>query len=250
MTHMESSAPIAKRSRRAGRQSILLGLALAWAFGLGNGGAGEPMAFAVPDTTPTQEVVHTIAELLYILNELDGSAQFGERRWEIEQVVRRHVDYTDMARRSLGHVWSGLDEGQQDEFVGLFVQVIRDALANRMCEYSEQQIDYISEEKIGSFANVATRLSGHKVDMAVEFRLVHQAGQWVLYDAEIDGVSIVDNYRAQFAAIIRDVSYAGLITRMKQRTLLVNFLKKAAHARGARRDRLYGSVFPGLRLLG
>jgi phospholipid transport system substrate-binding protein len=63
--------------------------------------------------------------------------------------------------------------------------------------------------------------------MSIDFHLMrHPAGGWLLYDAEIDGVSIVDNYRAQFAAIIREFSYAGLIAQMKQRTLLMKLFEK------------------------
>jgi hypothetical protein len=41
-------------------------------------------------------------------------------------------------------------------------------------------------------------------------------------------VSIVDNYRAQFASLTRELSYAGLITQMKQRTVLVKHFEKDA----------------------
>ena len=49
-----------------------------------------------------------------------------------------------------------------------------------------------------------------------------------MYDAVIDGASIVENYRAQFSRIIRDVSYEGLVSRMKQKTLFVKAFEYAA----------------------
>lgn len=180
-----------------------------------------------PAQTPMQEVQGTISELRYILQEFREQGQIGERRREIEQVVRRHLNYEQMARRSLGAGWEVLTNSEREEFVGLFVQMIRDALANRLCEYTDEEIRYLSEQRGTQLASVAAQLEGHKIPMAIDFRLMlHPAGSWLLYDAVIDGVSIVDNYRAQFAALTRELSYAGLITRMKQRTVLVKHFER------------------------
>jgi phospholipid transport system substrate-binding protein len=42
-----------------------------------------------------------------------------------------------------------------------------------------------------------------------------------VYDIIIDGAGLVSNYRAQFASIIRDDSYAGLVHKMKEKILVV-----------------------------
>jgi phospholipid transport system substrate-binding protein len=183
--------------------------------------------YTPPTQTPMEEVQGTISELRYILQEFKEQGRIGERRHEIEQVVRRHLNYEQMARRSLGAGWTMLTHSEQEEFVGLFVQTIRDALANRLCEYTDQEIRYLSEQRGTQFASVAAQMTGHKIPMAIDFRLMlHPAGAWLLYDAVIDGVSIVDNYRAQFAALTRELSYAGLIAHMRQRTVLVKQFEK------------------------
>ena len=179
-----------------------------------------------PDRTPTGQVQSTVNQLRHILRQLDNPSEIHQRRGEIEQVVRRHVNYGLMAKRSLGDGWKDLNESQQEEFVGLFVQMLRDSLASRMCRYADQQIHYLSEQHVSRFATVATRLVGHKVDMSIDFRLEELAGQWLLYDAIIDGVSIVGNYRAQFTAILREGSYAGLLSSMRRGTLLVKLYEK------------------------
>lgn len=178
--------------------------------------------YTPPTLTPMREVQGTIRELRYILQEFKEQGQIAERRHEIEQVVRRHLNYEQMAKRSLGAGWMALTDSEREEFVGLFVQMIRDALANRLCEYTDQEISYLSEQRGAQFASVAAQLAGHKIPMTIDFRLMlHPGGAWLLYDAVIDGVSIVDNYRAQFAALTRELPYAALIARMRQRTVLV-----------------------------
>lgn len=95
-----------------------------------------------PEQGPTESVRGTVTELLYILKGLKGPSHSEERRWEIEQVIRRRVNYEDMARRSLGAPWVELSDSARHEYVGLFVQLLRDALANRMVEYSGEHIIY------------------------------------------------------------------------------------------------------------
>ena len=43
----------------------------------------------------------------------------------------------------------------------------------------------------------------------------------------IDGASIVRNYRSQFTSFIRDVSYVGLVKKMKQKAIAVKVFEKS-----------------------
>ena len=80
---------------------------------------------------------------------------------------------------------------------------------------------YLSEQREENVAEVKAKLSGLKVDTLLDFRLADKVGHWYVYDVIIDGAGIVGNYRAQFASIIRDHSYAGLVNKMKEKTLVV-----------------------------
>lgn len=176
---------------------------------------------------PTEAVKGTVSELLDILKELKGPSRSEARRSEIEQVIRHRVHYVDMAKRSLGASWGQLSDGARHEYVGLFVQLLRDALANRMVEYSGERISYLSEQRERAFAQVKTRLVGDKVDTFIDFRLISQDGRWLVYDAVMDGGSLVASYQAQFASIIRDASCAQLIERIKEKTLVVKLFEKS-----------------------
>ena len=204
-----------------------LGLIVTCMLTFGSISAVSADVYTTPAQTPQQEVQDTINELRDILHEFTGQSQIRERREEIEQVIKRHLTYEQMAKRSLGAGWGMLTDSERAEFVGLFVQMIRDALANRLCEYADQEIRYLSEQRGAQFAIVATRLSGRKVPIVIDFRLTHHPDRgWQLYDAVIDGVSIVQNYRAQFSALTRDLSYEDMIVLMKQRTVLVKLFEK------------------------
>ena len=180
-----------------------------------------PVASA--DQTATESVKSTINEVIHILNseELKHPGRSVERRQKIEQVIRQRVSYEDMAKRALGWPWIELTNTERQEFVALFVELLRDAFACRIDNYADEQVLYLSEQREEKFAEVKAKLSGLKVDTLIDFRLVDKVGHWIVYDVIIDGAGIVGNYHAQFASIIRDHSYAGLVNKMKEKTLVV-----------------------------
>ena len=183
------------------------------------GGAG--LASAEP--TPTESVKGTIADVVPILDnpELKEPGRAAERRRQIEHVVRDRVSYEEMAKRALGQPWPELTNIQRKEFVALFVQLLRDTFAGRIDEYTGEQVLYLSEQQEEQFAEVKTKLTGDKTDTLLDFRLANRFGNWLVYDVVIDGASIVGNYHAQFTSIIRDLTYPGLVKRMKEKTLVV-----------------------------
>ena len=178
---------------------------------------------ATAELTPTEAVKSAITEVVHILDnaELNQPGRAVERRQQIEQVVKDRVSYEEMAKRALGVPWMELTDSERQEFVGLFVQLLRDTFAGRIDDYTGEQVFYLSEQLEARFAEVKTKLAGPKTDTFLDFRLSNRFGKWLVYDVVIDGASITGNYHAQFTSIIRDLSYAGLVNRMKEKTLIV-----------------------------
>ena len=184
------------------------------------------------DYSPTDSVKHTISDLHSILgNEaLRQPGRSEERRQHIEQIIRQRVNFGQMAQHSLGAPWTRLNDTERQEFVSLFVELIRDTVANKIDQYYDEQVFYLVEQREGSCAQVRTNLIGPKVNTSLDFRLENLSGDWLVYDVVIDGTSIVRNYRAQFGQIIRDTTYAGLVEKMRQKALIVKRFEKTAPA--------------------
>lgn len=177
----------------------------------------------------TEAVKGTINDLIKVLDDesLKQPEQAEERRHEIEQIIKHRVDYKEMARRALGAPWPTLSNRDQREFVDLFVQLLRDTFAGRITERSDEEVVFLGEHREDAFAEVKAQLKGRKIDTPVDFRLIHRAHEWRVYDVVIDGASIVSNYRSQFTSIIRDVSYVGLVKRMRQKAIAVKVFEKS-----------------------
>ena len=171
----------------------------------------------------TEAVKRTITDLIAVLDDeaLKQPGRADERRHKIEDVIRRGVDYEEMAKRALGRPWLALSEQDRQEFVSLFVQLLRDSFAGRITEHHDEEVDYLGEQREDPYAEVRTQLKGRKIETPIDFRLISHGTEWRVYDVVIDGASIVNNYRSQFASIIREVSYAGLVQKMKQKAVAV-----------------------------
>jgi phospholipid transport system substrate-binding protein len=174
------------------------------------------------EITPTDRVKSTISSVLGILNdsEFQQPHMSEARRVALERVVRDSVNYRDMARRALGIAWIVLSEPEREHFSALFLSLMRDAVASRMNAYANTTVVFVSEQRDGNFAEVRTLFTGEKDTTRVDVRLVNQSGQWLMYDAVIDGVRLVDNYRSQFAYVMKEAAYAGLVGRLQAMTLL------------------------------
>ncbi len=172
------------------------------------------------DQTPTATIKAAVAELFRVLDDesLKVPERAEDRRRAIEQVLKSYVSYEEMAQRALGATWTTLRAEERREFVELFVQLLRDAFANRINDHADEQVIYRGEILHDTFAEVHTKLVGRKIDTTLDFRVVNHGGQWLVYDVVIDGASVVFNYRVQFTQVIKEVSYAGLVKQMRKKT--------------------------------
>jgi len=87
--------------------------------------------------SPTESVNYTITDVLSIIGNqaLKQPGQSQERRRQIEQVIRHRVNFGQMAQSSLGAPWMTLSDKERQEFVTLFVELMRDRVAKKIDEY-------------------------------------------------------------------------------------------------------------------
>src|SRR2546429_1062020 len=58
-------------------------------------------------------------------------------------------------------------------------------------------------------------VSKQGTEIPVDYRMFERDGRWRAFDVNIEGVSLVSNYRSQFNAIVVRSSYADLVTKLK-----------------------------------
>ncbi|HAA03031.1 MAG TPA: organic solvent tolerance ABC transporter substrate-binding protein [Syntrophobacteraceae bacterium] len=142
-------------------------------------------------------------------------------RVEIEKIVSEYFDFREMAMRSLGPSWKQQAPDKQQEFTQLFKDLIFNTYIDRIDTYtcSNEKVTYDDEALDGNHAVVRTRITGYKgnKDIPLEYRLSLKDNDWKAYDVVIEGVSLVNNYRQQFASILNRESFEGLLKRMRDK---------------------------------
>ena len=167
---------------------------------------------------PTEVAKQVIGKALDILNDPAnaGPAKKKYRHQMVKQVVDRHFDYREMAKRSLGATWNKINNGQRDEFVRLFAELLEASYADKIDHYAKRvRIDYTGESLDGEYAEVRTVVVRPNDRIPLNYRLLNDSGTWKVYDVTIEGVSLVSNYRSQFSRIISESSYADLVKRLR-----------------------------------
>ncbi|MDP6356793.1 MAG: ABC transporter substrate-binding protein [Planctomycetota bacterium] len=171
----------------------------------------------------TDQIKRTTADLRKLLEDpaMKGDAKKFERRRAIREIADTTFDWKDIVRRSLARNWSKLNAGQQDEFVRLFVEFLEASYLEKLeIHYSDlKEVLYRKERLVkGKYAMVECEVVTQKgVSHPVEFRLKTSDNRWKVYDLKIEGVSMVKNYRSQFAVIMKKSGYEGLVKTLRRR---------------------------------
>ena len=131
-------------------------------------------------------------------------------RAAVRKIANDIFDFSEIARRSLGRHWAGRSEAEQKEFVALFGDLLERAYISKIDTYGGEKIVYTGETVGGRH-----RHRQHQDHLQERHRGAHRlsdarrAERWLVYDVNIEGVSLVSNYRTQFNKIIQTSSYAS-----------------------------------------
>jgi phospholipid transport system substrate-binding protein len=169
---------------------------------------------------PTEAIKSTINEVIHILSDqgMKKPERAQERRKLLEKVVGDRFSYEEMAKRTLAAQWQKLEEKDRAEFVDLFKRLLTNSYADKVEGYSGEQIHYLNERLEGDYAEVRTKATSGKAEIPLDYRLLNKGGDWRVYDVVVDGVSLVSNYRGQFAKIIRTSGYDDLVKQLREKS--------------------------------
>ncbi len=178
--------------------------------------------FALAEKHPAQDLVETIvSEMLAILND-DADKIANDPDWlqaRVDEIVVPHLDFGAMTKLAVGKFWRKASDEQKTELVDEFRQLLLNTYTGAMTEYRGETINFApfrpeKREDRAIVRSVFSPASGD--DVPVNYKLRDKGG-WRIYDIEVNGISLVTNYRTAFASEISKGGIDGLITTLKER---------------------------------
>jgi phospholipid transport system substrate-binding protein len=165
--------------------------------------------------SPTGYVRGILTQVMTLQNDPAQSTQ--ARSQAIHRIIERNFDFALMAKDSLGATYERLSGGQRQEFTQTFSYLFQDSYTRLVLNFlKKENIQYGRETTEGDKARVETAIVRTNENIPVTY-LMHTAPQgWVLYDVIVDGVSILQNYKTQFAQVIRNKSFEFLLNKMQE----------------------------------
>jgi phospholipid transport system substrate-binding protein len=175
------------------------------------------LMFFVPPVlaaTPTAYVKGILDEVMRIQNDPAASEQ--TRKEAIRRIIKKNFDFDQMSKDSLGATYNRLSASQRQEFQKIFSALFQDSYTRLVLNFLKQEtVNYRKEDISGSKARLDTSLLRKNETIPVDY-LMHQEGSdWILYDVIVDSVSILDNYRRQFARVISTNSFDYLMDKLR-----------------------------------
>ncbi len=165
----------------------------------------------------TADLKGTIDQVLVIVSNQDLKKTPTLRREKLRQVIGLRFNYHQMVMRSLAKNYKGRSDQEREEFTSLFKKLLENSYASKIEHYQDETINYVGEQVKGKYALVKTQIVRKDGVIDVDYKMLKENGQWLVYDFVIEGVSLIRNYRSQFSKIISTESYATLVSKLRKK---------------------------------
>lgn len=161
--------------------------------------------------------MHTkLDSVLIVLAKKTSTAAKGR---EIISMMDSLFDYNLMAKLALGkETWNKITSAQKSEFTYEFIKKLKQSYVEKLELYNNQKVAYngVSPYQKGRL-QLKTELigKGETYKINYNFHDSDKNGDWLIYDVDLAGVSIVQSNRKQFAGQLKTKSFDQLLANMK-----------------------------------
>lgn len=185
------------------------------------GGYGLAVAEQKQLSDAAKQIQETVRKIKEVLETGRGKKTTEEIDRQLEGVVFPAFDFEDMSRRSIGANWSSGTAEQQREFVKLFSELLSRTYLDKIKKVENRIVDIVKDVPGDGKALVKTIVRGqNEEDVQLDYRLSKATGEWRIYDVIIENIGLVTNYRSEFASIINERQFSGLLEQLREKRQL------------------------------
>jgi len=193
----------------------LLGLALATGPAMAQGKVD-------PKAAPN-DFVQAVADNALAAIKKDNSVKSGNLS-SINQVVNEYVlpyvNFQKTTRLAAGRYWRQATPEQQkrliDAFKGTLIRTYSGAFTRVDQRSAFTMLPFRGDANADDVVVRSTLSQGNGPDVGIDYRLEKTPQGWKIYDLNVEGIWLIQNYRNQFAQQISQNGIDGLITALNQ----------------------------------
>ncbi|MFT4766161.1 MAG: phospholipid transport system substrate-binding protein [Oleispira sp.] len=133
----------------------------------------------------------------------------------VDEILLPVVDHAYMAKRVLAKHWKKTSEAQRKQFIAAFKHKVIRTYAGAFKAFNGEKIIFEDAKfsKTGKRALVKSAIQRVGAPaISVSYKLFNKRGEWLTYDAVIEGVSLVKSFRDQFSQSIEQHGLAQAIS--------------------------------------
>lgn len=146
----------------------------------------------------------------------------------VDKIILPHLNFRRMTAAAVGPGWRKASSEQQQRLQDEFKLLLIRTYAGALTKVKDQtvQLKPSRAKPEGDEAVVRTEVRGGSEEpIQLDYRLEKSTGEWKIYDVNVMGVWLVENYRNSFAQEISAGGIDGLIAKLAEKN-------KSASAKG------------------
>lgn len=150
---------------------------------------------------------------------LDKAISDKDKRKQLEKLALNTVDVAGLAKYTLGQERKNLSDKQISEFVSTFKVFFSKNLSNKLKDYSDQEVKITGSKKISdNYVLVNSKIVSlkDKQEIGVDWRVFLVDGNLIIRDLVVEGLSLARTQREEFASIIANKKFEGLIQSLNE----------------------------------
>src|SRR3954467_11436739 len=182
--------------------------------------AGAAQAQAQDAGAPDVLVKNVTLEVVDLITK-DKDIQSGSRAKLIQLIdakVLPHFDFPAMTALATGQSWSKANADQKKRLTEEFKTLLVRTYASALSAYSTQKFDFrpLRAKPTDTDVTVNVRvIQPGAQPVPIDYSMEKTAAGWKVYDVMVGGVSLVANYRTEFASMVRETGIDGLIKNLQ-----------------------------------
>ena len=135
---------------------------------------------------------------------------------EVVEIVTPMFDFELMAKLTLGKkVWPDLSQEKKEKFTELFIKRLRTTYLDKLTLYTDETVTFEPPVQVKKKIHIPTHLISKDNKTSMLYKLYKSTDDWKVYDLEIQGVSIIRSYRAQFSEILQSGTIDDLLMKLE-----------------------------------